>query len=144
MQRFGGMHEGARYAQALHGRLDFAPHQPALADSADDELAAGFVGLCYCLDCAQQTIARHIVGLVEDADLGERSGGGGEDIDGARKKARAFRVVCSRWRGKRLSGRASAFALERRGLRRGGRAWWGSVECWCHVEDDVHVKDGCG
>merc|ERR1712137_977529 len=58
------MHEGARYAQTLHRRNHLAPHQAAFAHSTYYEFTASLAGLRNDFDSLEETIARHMVGLI--------------------------------------------------------------------------------
>ncbi len=128
MQRLRGVQERAGDAQALHARDRLAAHQAALADAADQELAARFVGGLDALHGLEEAFSRDSVRLVESRDVGERGGGGGENVDGAREEGGAFRVVDG---GRRRERFGAALALEGLGRRRG-------------FDAALHGVGGCG
>jgi hypothetical protein len=81
MQCLRSVHKGTRNAQALHRCDNLAPYKAALADAADYELAPSLAILSDGFDSLEQAIAGYVVRLVQEGDLGQRSGGGGEDVD---------------------------------------------------------------
>jgi hypothetical protein len=83
MQRLRCMHEATRNTEALHRRHRLSAHQPAFADAADNHLAASFASIRYRLDSLQQTIARVLVGLIEQRHLRQRRGGCRKHVDSA-------------------------------------------------------------
>jgi hypothetical protein len=117
VQSLGRVQEGARDAQALHAGDRLLSHEPALAHAADEQLAARVLDALDAFDSLQEAVPRSGVGLIQDGDLGERGRGGGEDVDGARQKTGAFRVVDGYGRRKGLG--TSASSLHGRRLRLG-------------------------
>lgn len=99
MESFSSMHEAHGDAQAFHRCHDFLSYEPALADTTYYELSSSLIGAGYGFDASKQSFLRHNVGFVQKRHLRQSAGSSGEDIDGARDKARTFRIgSCERWR----------------------------------------------